>query len=158
RVHEMKHPLAISIGQSYMLRKPFRPPAAATDHIAILDSGFYGGDFRLRDVIDCTVRNPVLDLSHLRKEPGVVFQVTGTPPVSAHLIKVAAAHRDGSKGTREVFDQSALLVVVNPIFQKMKSSSVFAIAAATPISIQFDHRKKILWGVGVSLYFQHSGK
>src|SRR6516164_3621790 len=118
-MHEMKHPLSISVGQSHMLGKPFRPLAGNTDHIAILDFGLNSGNNCLRDVIDCTARNPVLYLPHLGNEFRVVPQVTGTPPESAHLIKITAAHRDASKRTSEIFHQSASLVVVDPIFQKM---------------------------------------
>src|SRR5262249_52452395 len=105
---------------------------------------------------DSTARNPVLDLSHLGNEFGVVPQITRTSPVSAHLVKIAATHRNASERRGEIFNQSASLVVVHPVFQKMKSSSVFAVAVTTPIPIQFDHCKKILRSVIIRLYFQHS--
>src|SRR5258707_15820492 len=76
----------------------------------------------------------------------------------AHFGEVASAHGHAPECDGQILDQSASLIVVNPVLKKMQAGGVATVAAATTGTVQFDHREQVTWGVVATLHFQHSSE
>src|SRR5436305_5128769 len=79
------------------------------------------------------------------------------PPASAHLacrVRNAAS----TQSTREIFYQTATVVVVEPVFQIMKPRKVLSRALAAAISIEFDVIQKTFRRPVRFRLVEHSGE
>src|ERR1700719_244422 len=91
------------------------------DDIAILNSGFDFRHFSLWDMIGRSACDPVFDLAHFRYEPWIIPEISGGAPIFAHFIQIATLHWGSAQGSGQMHDQTAALVVIDPILEIVQS-------------------------------------
>src|SRR5215469_12100641 len=101
-MHKTEHTLPVPVSQAHMLGKTFRTLSADTDHVAILNFRLNAGNTSLRNVINRSTRNRVLDLAHFGNEFRIIPEVARTSPITAHLIQITTRHVDASERAGEI--------------------------------------------------------